>query len=314
MITLSDDKVQSLLSLPGNNKCLECGNTSLEWVSFPTSIFLCQSCSREHKSFSKKETIKSLSISEFTEKELSKLSIGGNDRYLSLLKEYNISISEPNIENKYLTFATAYYNALLEAEINKNNNIPNSEETLNLLISKKPSLELGPKLMEDTADYYKELIESVSNNNNNNQSGFGGFFSFLGNQIHNVAESLGIDKVYNDTKNTIDNKLNEYGIKDKMAKGVDYAKSAGGYIVDKGKEIANTDIVQGAMNKVKEGVNYVNNSAINMLNNINNIGIENNNNNNANNNTKENESQPNNLDFLNEDNSNIYQQLSNDQM
>jgi len=313
MITLSDDKVQSLLSLPGNNKCLECGNTSIEWVSFPTSIFLCQSCSREHKSFSKKETIKSLSISEFTEKELSKLSIGGNDRYLSLLKEYNISISEPNIENKYLTFATAYYNALLEAEINKNNNIPNSEETLNLLISKKPSLELGPKLMEDTADYYKELIESVSNNNNN-QSGFGGFFSFLGNQIYNVAESLGIDKVYNDTKNTIDNKLNEYGIKDKMAKGVDYAKSAGGYIVDKGKEIANTDIVQGAMNKVKEGVNYVNNSAINMLNNINNIGIENNNNINANNNTKENESQPNNLDFLNEDNSNIYQQLSNDQM
>ena len=314
MITLSDDKVQSLLSLPGNNKCLECGNTSIEWVSFPTSIFLCQSCSREHKSFSKKETIKSLSISEFTEKELSKLSIGGNDRYLSLLKEYIISISEPNIENKYLTFATAYYNALLEAEINKNNNIQNSEETLNLLISKKPSLELGPKLMEDTADYYKELIESVSNNNNNNQSGFGGFFSFLGNQIHNVAESLGIDKVYNDTKNTIDNKLNEYGIKDKMAKGIDYAKSAGGYIVDKGKEIANTDIVQGAMNKVKEGVNYVNNSAINMLNNINNIGIENNNNNNANNNTKENESQPNNLDFLNEDNSNIYQQLSNDQM
>ena len=313
MITLSDDKVQSLLSLPGNNKCLECGNTSIEWVSFPTSIFLCQSCSREHKSFSKKETIKSLSISEFTEKELSKLSIGGNDRYLSILIEYNISISEPNIENKYLTFATAYYNALLEAEINKNNNMPNSQETLNLLISKKPSLELGPKLMGDSADYYKELIESVSNNNN--QSGFGGFFSFLGNQIYNVAESLGIDRVYNDTKNSIDNKLNEYGIKDKVAKGVDYAKSAGGYIVDKGKEIANTEIVQGAMNKVKEGVNYVNNSAINMINNINNIGIENNNNNNnSNNESNQNESQPNNLDFLNEDNKNIYQQLSHDQM
>ena len=59
---------------------------------------------------------------------------------------------------------------------------------------------------------------------------FGGFFSFLGNQIYNVAENLGINKVYNDTKNTIDNKLNEYGIKEKVAKGVDYAKSAGGYL------------------------------------------------------------------------------------
>ena len=309
MITLSNDKIQSLLSIPGNNKCLECGNNSIEWVSFPTSIFLCQSCSREHKSFSKKETIKSLSISEFTERELSKLSIGGNDRYLSILKEYNISITEPNIENKYLTFATAYYNALLDAEINKNENTQNSEEILDLLISKKPSEELGPKLMGDTADYYKELVESVNNNNSNN-SGFGGFFSFLGNQIYNVAENLGINKVYNDTKNTIDNKLNEYGIKEKVAKGVDYAKSAGGYLVDKGKELANTNIVQGAVNKVKEGVDFVNNSAINMINNINNIGNENKNASES----KENEVQPNNLDFLNDNNNNIYQQLSQDQM
>ena len=309
MITLSNDKIQSLLSIPGNNKCLECGNNSIEWVSFPTSIFLCQSCSREHKSFSKKETIKSLSISEFTERELSKLSIGGNDRYLSILKEYNISITEPNIQNKYLTFASAYYNALLDAEINKNENTQNSEEILDLLISKKPSEELGPKLMGDTADYYKELVESVNNNNSNN-SGFGGFFSFLGNQIYNVAENLGINKVYNDTKNTIDNKLNEYGIKEKVAKGVDYAKSAGGYLVDKGKELANTNIVQGAVNKVKEGVDFVNNSAINMINNINNIGNENKNASES----KENEVQPNNLDFLNDNNNNIYQQLSQDQM
>ena len=264
-MTLSADKISSLLSIPGNNKCLECDNTSIEWVSFPTSIFLCQSCSREHKSFTKKETIKCLSIDEFTENELSKLSIGGNDRFLTILKEYNIDINNPNKENKYLTFAAAYYNALLEAEINKNNKISGAEETLNLLISKKPLIEVGSKLMGDTADYYKELVESA---NNNKKSGFGGFFSFLGNQVYNVAESLGINKVYNDTKNTIDNKLNEYGIKDKMVKGVDYAKSAGGYLVDKGKEIANTNIVQGAVNKVKDGVEFVNNSAINLFNNI----------------------------------------------
>ena len=306
MMTLSADKISSLLSIPGNNKCLECDNTSIEWVSFPTSIFLCQSCSREHKSFTKKETIKCLSIDEFTENELSKLSIGGNDRFLTILKEYNIDINNPNKENKYLTFAAAYYNALLEAEINKNNKISGAEETLNLLISKKPLIEVGSKLMGDTADYYKELVESA---NNNKKSGFGGFFSFLGNQVYNVAESLGINKVYNDTKNTIDNKLNEYGIKDKMVKGVDYAKSAGGYLVDKGKEIANTNIVQGAVNKVKDGVEFVNNSAINLFNNINQIGIDKNN-------ESKNEPQNNNLDFLNEENNNnnIYQQLSNDQM
>ena len=304
MITLSDEKKKSLLSLPGNDKCLECENTSVEWVSFPTAIFICSSCGRKHKNFTKKPIVKSLSISEFTEKELSKLSIGGNDRYSSFLKEYNIQISDPNIENKYLTFATSYYNALLEAEINKNENIAGAAETLNTLISKKPSSENGQQLMGDTPDYFMELVKSIPSNN---QLGFGGFFGFIGNQIYNAAEQLGINKVYNDTKNAIDTKLNEYGIKEKVAIGYDYAKSAGGYIIDKGKEIANAPIVQGAVGKVKEGVNYVNESAISMMNNV--TGNNNNDNNQSDNN------QQNNLDFLNNNNNqSVYQQLSNDQM
>ena len=302
MITLSDDKVKSLLSLPGNNKCLECENTSVEWVSFPTAIFLCPSCGRQHKGFSKKEIIKCLSVSEFTEKELSKLSIGGNDRYLSLLNEYNIPLSEPNIENKYLTFATAYYNALLEAEINKNDNISNSTETLNTLISKKPSSEMGPQLMGDSPDYYMELVKAVPANND---MGFGGFFGFIGSQIYSAAEQLGINKAYNDAKNAIDSKLNEYGIKEKVAMGYDYAKSAGGYIVDKGKEIASAPIVQGAVDKVKEGVNYVNNSAINIINNVTGNNISN---------DQDNNNQQNNLEFLNNNNQSVYQQLNHDQM
>ena len=303
MITLSDDKVKSLLSLPGNNKCLECENTSVEWVSFPTAIFLCPSCGRQHKGFTKKEIIKSLSVSEFTEKELTKLSIGGNERYLSILKEYNIPLSEQNLENKYLTFATAYYNALLEAELNKNDNLPNSAEILNTLISKKPTNEIGPQLMGDAPDYYMELVKAVPANND---MGFGGFFGFIGSQIYNAAEQLGINKAYNDTKNAIDSKLNEYGIKEKVAMGYDYAVSAGGYIVDKGKEIASAPIVQGAVEKVKEGVNYVSSSAVNLVNNVtgSNINI----------NEQVNNNQQNNLEFLNNNNQSVYQQLNHDQM
>ena len=302
MTTLSSDKVKSLLSLPGNNKCLECESSKVQWVSFPTTIFLCSSCGRTHKGFSKKEIIKSLSVSGFTEKELSKMSIGGNDRYLALLSEYNISVSEPNTENKYLTFATAYYNALIEAEVNKNDNVSGSTETLDTLVSQKPSSEIGPQLMGDSPDYYNELVKSVPANND---MGFGGFFGFLGSQISNFAEGLGINNAYNNTKNAIDSKLNEYGIKEKVAQGYDYAKSAGEYIVDKGKEIASGNLVQGAFDKVKEGVNYVNESAINMYNNV--TG--------NNNNQQENNVPQNNLNFLNENNTqSVYQQLSHDQM
>ena len=142
-------------------------------------------------------------------------------------------------------------------------------------------------LMEKYGINAMELVKAVPATSN---MGFGGFFGFIGNQIYNAAEQLGINKVYNDTKNSIDSKLNEYGIKDTMAKGYDYAKSAGGYIVDKTKEIASSDVVQGTVNKVKEGVNYVNESATNMLNNF--TG------NNDNNNESDKNNQENNLDFL----------------
>lgn len=304
MTTLSEDKIRSLLSIPGNNKCLECEKTPVECASFPTAIFLCSQCGKEHNQFKKSEIVKSLSISDFTEKEMSILSIGGNDRYLSLLNEYNIPISEPNIECKYCTFATAYYNALLEAELNKMNNISNSEETLNKLINRKPPIQLGKKLMGDTPDYYMELIKTVSTST----GGFGGLFGFIGNKIYNVTEQLGINKVYKETKNTIDSKLNEYGIKEKMAKGYDYCKSAGEYIVDKTKEIASSDVLKGTVDKVKEGVDYVNKSASNMIKNL--SGDEPNNNNISNNNAQES-----NLGFLNSNNNqNVYEQLNNDQL
>ena len=103
--------------------------------------------------------------------------------------------------------------------------------------------------------------------------------------------------------------MDEYGIKEKMEKGVNYAKSAGEYIVDKGKEIANTDIVKGAVSKVKDGVNNVKDQAINMINNINHIGLPN-----DNIEGNQNGNPPSNLDFLNGENNNIYQQLSHDQM
>ena len=272
MITLSEEKINTLLSSPGNNKCLECDSIAVEWASFPTAVLLCSSCGRKHKNFLSKELIKSLSVSEFTQKELSKLTIGGNGRFLSFLEEYSIPLSFQNIENKYSTFAVKYYNALLEAEVNKNENVPGSVEILSKLMEQKPNKEIGPHLMGDAPDTYMALVKSAGTSN---EMSFGGIFGFIGNQIYNASEYLGINKLYNNTKKAVDTKLNEYGIKEKISTGYDYAKSAGGYIVDKGKEIASSQIVQNAVTKAKEGVSYVGQSANNLMNNFSGNGVSN---------------------------------------
>lgn len=302
MITLSDTKIESLLSLTGNNNCIECGKNTVDWVSFPTTVFLCSSCCRLHKNFSKKEILKSITINEFTEREVSKMNIGGNARYLTLLNEYKISVEQPNIENKYLTVITRYYNTLLEAEVRKIKQLPGSETIYEKLLLEKPKIERGGLLATEEDNFF---IESVQESRSNNDlTSFGEIFSYLGGQISNAAEQMGINKVYNDAKNNIDTALTDYGIKDTVNKTVGYAKIAGGYIVDKGKEIASTPMVQGVVNSVSEGINVAKEQASNMIGNITgNDGI--------------NQQQPQQVQENlnnNNNNQNVYQQLNNDQI
>ena len=47
--TLSNAKIESILSLTGNNKCFECDNSEVDWVSFPATVFICINCCRRHK-------------------------------------------------------------------------------------------------------------------------------------------------------------------------------------------------------------------------------------------------------------------------
>ena len=310
MITLTEEKINGLLASNSNNHCIECGNESVEWVSFPTSVFLCSKCCRLHKEFSKKETLKSLNMSEFDSKEISKLSVGGNERYLKFLTEYNISKDQPNIENKYLTVMTDYYNALLECEVGKLNNEPRSEELYQNLTSQKPSVEIGQQLLKDNLSYFN--VENV-NVGKKEDVFMGGFFGYIGNQLYTAAENLGINKAYNEAKTNLDNKIVEYGLKDKVDQTVDYAKKAGEFIIEKGKEIAEKPIVKEALEKVSEGVNNVKEQATNYINNMNAGNNANNNNNNSNNNTPNN-AQPGSQAAGVENEHNAYQQLNNDQL
>ena len=44
METLSNAKIESILSLTGNNKCFECESPEVDWVSFPAAVFICHNC------------------------------------------------------------------------------------------------------------------------------------------------------------------------------------------------------------------------------------------------------------------------------
>ena len=266
--TLSNAKIESVLSLTGNNKCFECDSPDVDWISFPATVFLCLNCCRRHKEFAIKPTLKSLSVSEFTQHEIKKMNLGGNARFLTILNEYKISLKEPNIEYKYQTIISLYYFKLLEVQVCKIEKVKGANEEYNKLLKEKPSYEFGSQVSQ--AFILNEgKIENNEKNENDGKyktdSALGGWFGYFGDKINNVSEFIGLNAVINNAKNGFNNSMDRLGIKDSLNKAVDYSKSAGEFVVDKAKEVSQAPMVVEAKEKISHVVDDVKDSAMNMI-------------------------------------------------
>jgi hypothetical protein len=274
METLSNTKLENILSLTGNNKCFECESSEVDWVSFPSTVFLCLNCCRRHKEFKIKPLLKSLSVSEFTQHEIKKMNLGGNARFLTLINEYKISLKEPNIEYKYQTIIAFYYYKLLDLQVNRIENILGANEEYKKLLSQRPSYDIGNQISEKML-----LNKNYTDEQYQTDSKLGGWFGYFGDKINNVTEFIGLNGLINNASNGFNNSMERFGIKDKINMAVDYSKSAGEYVVDKAKEVSQSPIVVEAKEKLSHAVNEVKDTAMNMINNTsgNNNTSENNN-------------------------------------
>ena len=281
MEPLTNAKIESILSLTGNNKCFECEDPNVDWVSFPATVFICLNCGRRHKEFKFKPILKSLSVSEFTQHEIKKMNLGGNARYHTLIDEYKISLKEPNIEYKYNTVISLYYFKLLEIQVNKIENNIGADEEYNKILGERPTYEVGRQLSQgfviNEGNINKEIV--VDNENNNKyktNSALGEWLGYFGDQIVNMTEYIGLNNVITKASDQINNTLENYNLKNTINKAVDYTKTAGEYVIDKAKEISQSQIVNDTKEKITKSFEEIKNTAMNM--------VKSNNNNNSNNN------------------------------
>ena len=229
METLSNTKIENILSLTGNNKCFECDSPEVDWVSFPASVFICHNCGRRHKEFKFKPCLKSLSVSEFSQHEIKKMNLGGNARYHTLMDEYKISMKEPNIEYKYNTVISLYYYKLLEIQVQKIENNMGANEEYNKILGERPTYENGRQLAQGFVINEGNVIQegnngmnnmnninNINNEQNNNykaDSSLGGWFGYFGDKLNNATQYLGINNAINSVSNTINNSLEQYNLK-----------------------------------------------------------------------------------------------------
>ena len=255
METLSNVKIESILSLSGNNKCFECESPEVDWVSFPAAIFICLNCGRRHKEFKFKPILKSLSVSEFTQHEIKKMNLGGNARYHALLDEYKISMKEPNIEYKYQTIISKYYFKLLETQVNKIENNIGADDEYNKILGERPTYDIGRQFSEGfitkEGDEIEEVKESneIKGNNDHKDSSLGSWLGYFGDKINSATEYLGINNAIHNVSNKINNSIENFSLKDTIDKAVDYSKTAGEYVLDTAKKIAENQIYYNAKEK-----------------------------------------------------------------
>ena len=255
METLSNVKIESILSLSGNNKCFECESPEVDWVSFPAAIFICLNCGRRHKEFKFKPILKSLSVSEFTQHEIKKMNLGGNARYHALLDEYKISMKEPNIEYKYQTMISKYYFKLLETQVNKIENNIGADDEYNKILGERPTYDIGRQFSEGFITKERDEIEEVKEsneikgNNDNKDSSLGSWLGYFGDKINSATEYLGINNAIHNVSNKINNSIENFSLKDTIDKAVDYSKTAGEYVLDTAKKIAENQIYYNAKEK-----------------------------------------------------------------
>lgn len=120
--------ITDILSIEGNNVCVDCGKEGVEFVSINNAVFLCNDCQEGHSSLFEFSTIKLLT-DNFSSQQLKQLEIGGNQRFLKNLSDFGIIANQGENLNKYLYKASEYYRNLIVAEMT--NSEPPSKISLN---------------------------------------------------------------------------------------------------------------------------------------------------------------------------------------
>jgi hypothetical protein len=109
--------IESIMKDSNNKFCFDCGIASPRWASVNNSVFLCLNCAGIHRGLGVGISfVRSLTMDNWDERQLSFLRNGGNRRLREFLEEYNIPLNTDTVL-KYRLKAVDYYRKVIRAEI-----------------------------------------------------------------------------------------------------------------------------------------------------------------------------------------------------
>lgn len=117
---MKQEDFEFLKTLPGNTRCVDCGDPHPDWGSPNFGILFCFNCSGRHRGLGTHISfVRSVAMDSWTEKQISLMKAGGNDACNSYLKRHGVKVDggANGIKEKYDCPAAELYKQVLVARL-----------------------------------------------------------------------------------------------------------------------------------------------------------------------------------------------------
>lgn len=91
-----------LIGKDGNDACIDCGKTHIQWASVTNGVWLCTECSGRHRGLGVHLSfVRSLKLDKWNDGQLATMRRGGNLRALAIWTDVGLDVASTSIQQRY---------------------------------------------------------------------------------------------------------------------------------------------------------------------------------------------------------------------
>jgi hypothetical protein len=108
-----------LRSIPGNSRCIDCGNCHPDWASVSYGILLCVRCSGRHRSYGVATSrVRSVSMDNWSYSQVLSMLEGGNEQLHNFYSRHLMCDNKSKVfDRRYQTKAARFYRINMEVHV-----------------------------------------------------------------------------------------------------------------------------------------------------------------------------------------------------